>query len=104
MSWNYAELSKLAKENGGPEKLVDILVDSGKKSVYPWLGVAFAGGIALTIGIQKVIQHFKKQHAVSPKAVEEAKRELIQGIKDYDAAHQKHDASPEKVDVDEQKT
>jgi len=104
MSWNYAELSKLAKENGGPEKLVEILVDSGKKSVYPWLGVSFAGGIALTIGVQKVVRYFKEQHSVSPKAVEAAKRELIQGIKDYDAAQQKNDAVSEEVNVDEQKT
>jgi len=40
MSWSYAELSKLAKENGGPEKLVDLLVNSGKKKTLLVLGVA----------------------------------------------------------------
>ena len=102
MAWNYAELSKLAKENGGPEKLVNILVDSGKKSVYPWLGVAFAGGVALTIGIQKVVQHLKEQYAVSPQAVETAKQELIQGIKDYDKEQQSYELTQKEDETDEQ--
>jgi hypothetical protein len=31
MAWDYAELSKMAKANGGPEKLMDILINSGKR-------------------------------------------------------------------------
>lgn len=88
MKWNYAELSKLAKENGGPEKLVELLVDSGKKSVYPWVGVAFTGGVVLTIGVQNAIKYLKEKRKTSSLAVEEAKQELIQGIKEYDASHQ----------------
>lgn len=86
MAWNYAELSKLAKVNGGPEKLVDILVKSGEKKVLPWVGVAFAGGIALMVGVQKIINYFTQIKAVSVTEVELAKKELIQDIKDYDAA------------------
>jgi len=85
MAWNYAELSKLAKANGGPEKLVDIPVKSGEKKVLPWVGVAFAGGIALTVGVQKIIEYFSNKKATSDSEVESAKKELIQGIKDYDA-------------------
>lgn len=42
MAWDYAELSKMAKANGGPEKLMDVLINSGKKEMFPWLGVAVA--------------------------------------------------------------
>ncbi len=86
MGWNYAELSKLAKANGGPEKLVDLLIKSGEKKVLPWVGVAFAGGIVLTIGIQKIIEYFSHKKTISSDEVESAKKEVIQGIKDYDAA------------------
>ena len=86
MAWNYAELSKLAKENGGPEKLMEILINSGKKQMIPWLGVAFTGGVASTLGIQKVVKYFSEKKAMSDEAVEIAKQELIQGIKDYEAA------------------
>ena len=34
MSRDYAELSKLAKENGGPEALVDSLISAGKEEGY----------------------------------------------------------------------
>ena len=65
MAWNYSELSKMAKNSGGPEKLIDILVKSGEKKVLPWVGVAFAGGIALTVGVQKAISSFSKKKAIS---------------------------------------
>lgn len=86
MAWNYAELSKLAKANGGPEKLVEILIKSGEKKVLPWVGVALAGGATLTIGVQKIVKYFSQKKAISAAEVELAKKELIQGIKDYDAA------------------
>lgn len=85
MSWNYAELSKLARANGGPEKLVDLLVNSGKKKMIPIVGAAVLGGVALTLGVQKLIAHFSKLKDVSDKLVEDAKQEIIQGIKEYDA-------------------
>lgn len=86
MGWSYAELSKLAKVNGGPKKLVDLLIKSGEKKMQPWLGVAFAGGIAATIGVQEIIEHFSQQKDISSPEVELAKKEIIQGIKDHDAA------------------
>lgn len=82
--WNYAELSKLASECGGPEKLVEVLVNSGKKQMMPWVGVAIAGGALLTVGVQKVINYFADKK-ISDEEVELAKQELIQGIKEYDA-------------------
>jgi hypothetical protein len=87
MTWDYAELSKMAKKNGGPEKLVEILVKSGEKKVFPWAGVAFVVGIILTLGVQKTKRYFSQKKNISVADVELAKEELIQGIKDYDAAH-----------------
>ena len=86
MGWSYAELSKLAKVNGGPEKLVDLLVRSGEKKMHPWLGVAFAGGIVATLGVQELIEYFSNKKAISNAEVESAKKEVIQGIKDHDAS------------------
>ena len=43
-NWNYAELSKVAKAVGGPEKYVELLEkaskDAGKMEMAPWMGVA----------------------------------------------------------------
>ncbi len=86
MGWSYAELSKLAKVNGGPEKLVDLLVKSGEKKMHPWLGVAFAGGIVATLGVQELIEYFSNKKAISSAEVESAKKVIIQGIKDHDAS------------------
>ena len=52
MIWNYAELSKMAKEAGGPEQLVDSLVSSskasGRREMLPWIFfAAFLGGGAV---------------------------------------------------------
>lgn len=87
MAWDYAELSKMAKVNGGPEKLVDILIDSGKIKMFPWLGVAVAVGVVTTIAVQKAYKYLSKKKVDSDTALELAKQELIQGIKDYDATH-----------------
>ena len=81
-TWDYANLSKLAKANGGPEELVDKLINSGKLQMLPWIGVAFGCGIVAT----KLVQHFKKLKDKSAAELEAAKQEVIQGIKDYDAA------------------
>ncbi len=91
MAWDYAELSKAAKEAGGPEKLMDLLVESGKnaghKEMLPLVGVAVGIGALGYAGISKLIKFFKKKEEISPEAVEAAKTELIKGIREYDAAH-----------------
>ena len=99
MSWDYAELSKAAKAAGGPEKLVNLIEEGGKSvgriegqsSMLPWLGLAALGASALTAGAIKLIEYLKAKKAISQAAVDEAKAELIQGIKDYDATHPEED-------------
>ena len=85
MAWDYAELSKMAKANGGPEKLVDLLINSGKRKMFPWLGVAAAVGVATTVVVQKAYKYLSDNKTESNTEMELAKQELIQGIKDYDA-------------------
>lgn len=88
MSWDYAELSKAAKKAGGPEKLVEILVNSGKVKMIPWLFVAGAVGSALTISEQKIMDYLKSKKEISEAEVKKAKAELIQGINEYDKNHE----------------
>ena len=97
MDWNYAELSRLARENGGPEKLVEILVDSGRKKTIPWVGIAFAGGIVFIVGAQKVISHFSRKGKASSADVVAAKEELIAGIKEYDSTHDVSEDTPKQT-------
>ena len=95
MAWDYAELSKAAKAAGGPEKLLDLIEEGakaigrmeGRSSMVPWIGVAVLGTSALTAGIMNLINHFKEKKAISQAAVDKAKAEIIQGIKEYDANH-----------------
>ena len=82
--WNYANLSKLAKANGGPNELVDKLVNSGKVQMIPWIGVAFGCGSIATIIL---VQYLKELKTKSAPGIEAAKQEVFQGIKDYDAIH-----------------
>lgn len=98
MSWDYAELSKLAKENGGPEALVDSLISAGKEEGYsegqssmvPVIlgvgGLCLAAGVGLPALIKKLARFFNSKKN-QPEELEAAKEELIQGIKEYDASH-----------------
>lgn len=95
--WPYADLSKAAKAAGGPEKYVDMLVtaakNSGKLEVLPWVGAAAVGASLLTFATMKVINYFRAQKEKSNQAMEIAKQEIINGIKEYDAAHSTDDES-----------
>ena len=91
MAWDYAELSKAAKEAGGPEKLMDLLIeagkDSGHKEMLPVVGIALGLGALGYAGISKLVKLFRNKKKISPEAVEAAKAELIKGIEEYDASH-----------------
>jgi len=84
MEWNYAELSRMAKRGGGPEKFVNTLIKSGERRIIPWLGVAFVGGGITTISIQKVCKYYSNKRSNFITKVESAKEEIIRGIKKYD--------------------
>jgi hypothetical protein len=86
--WNYAYLSRLAKLNGGPEILVNKLiasgVKSGKTSMIPLvIAVAILSPIVVELS-KKLKKYFSEKKRLSEEEISLVKRELIQGIKDYD--------------------
>lgn len=51
MNWDYAEMSKMAKQLGGPEQYADHLYNSGRMSgLYEGRGQGILAGIAGTLG------------------------------------------------------
>ena len=106
MSWDYAELSKAAKAAGGPEKLMRLIEEGGKaigriegqQSMVLWIGATVLVTSTITAGIIKYAEYSKAKKAISQAAVDEAKTELVQAIKDYDATHPEEtdDAATEK--------
>lgn len=90
--WDYAELSKAAKEAGGPEKYVEMLARAnryaGKMEMLPWMGVVAVGASIFTVCAIKVYDYLESRKRQNQKEFEEAKRENIEGIKAYDAEHE----------------
>ena len=93
MSWDYAELSKRAKLNGGPEAFADKLVQygfsKGKKSMYPFVGGAIVVAPIVWEGGKSLWKKITSSRKVSitEEEYEAARKELIQVIKEYDAKH-----------------
>ena len=90
-SWDYSDLSKLAKAYGGPEKLVNRLAEEGMKAGRQQMVPVIVGGIIVSsvaaAGITKLVEYLKNEKKKSSQALEEAKEELVQEIKEYDASH-----------------
>jgi hypothetical protein len=98
--WNYSELSKLAKQYGGPEELVNKLVESGfemgKKKMHPYVaGGVIVGGVLVCVGV-KIRTHFLKKKANSESEFKSAKSEIINGIKNYDTFNSENHNEPNK--------
>lgn len=91
MSWDYAELSKAAKEAGGPEQFVDGLADvskaEGRAEMKLLIGYAIGFGIGVGIGISRLTSYIKMKRAEAQAVVEAAKEKLVKEIEEYDAVH-----------------
>lgn len=103
-SWNYAELSKAAKAAGGPEKYIELLEQAsrqkGKEEMLPWLVIAVVGTFLFTAGTIKIVNILKIHKDKNKETIEEIKRELIDGIKEYDAInHEVIGGGEENADV-----
>ena len=61
--------------------------EAGKMEMLPWLGVAAVGASLLTAATIKVVDYFKSRKKNNETEIEKAKAEIINGIKEYDAAH-----------------
>lgn len=111
MDWDYARLSKAAKQAGGPEKLIDMLVESGKatghKEMIPLVFIAALVGALGYAGIQQLIKFFGEKD-IPLDEVEAAKEKLVRGIKEYDASHPEESAEDvkesKKEDEDSERT
>lgn len=89
--WDYAKLSKDAKELGGPEKLLETIKKSaelkGKQSMAPWLFVMFVLGGGALYGCKKFCDFFKNKKFQTQAKIDAVNAEIIKGIKDYDDTH-----------------
>jgi len=89
MAWDYAELSKMAKANGGPEKLIETVANDGVKTgrtqMLPAVGIALVVGVAGKTVYDKLKSYFADKK--TKEEMEAAKKELVKGIKEYDDEH-----------------
>ena len=90
MSWDYAEMSKAAKEMGGPEKYADSLVQSGRQEMIPCLILMVAGTFLVTKFGAK-IKNFFKSKWVSKSEATVARKAIVEGINKYDEDHENVD-------------
>lgn len=90
-NWDYAELSKAAKAAGGPEKYVKLIElaskEAGKMEMLPWIGAVAVGTSLLTATTIKVVDNLKSKKKAVHYEIMLAKKEIIDGIKQYDVAH-----------------
>lgn len=104
-NWDYAKLSKAAKAAGGPQKYVEILEQAsknkGKMEMIPWIVAGAVVGSILTGATMKVVDYFKSKKKQNEAEIEMAKEEIINGIKEYDAAHSDEDDDQEGGEKDE---
>ena len=106
--WNYAKLSKLAKENGGPEALLEKMITASKQKgynigfakgvetgynkgvsdtlcvVFIIVGVSLVAYFSYKLYVRKMIKSLEKMPS---NEIEETKKKLIEGIKNYDRIH-----------------
>ena len=87
MSWDYAELPKAAKAAGGPEALTELLIQSGKHQMVPWVALSTVVGVGAGICVTKAVDFLRNRKKISEQDVELAKQEIIRGINEYDAMH-----------------
>ena len=88
-NWDYALLSEKAKAAGGPDKLVEQLVEQGRqlgaKQTWSKVGIGI-GAAGAAVGLSAIVYYFANAVVQKKKKaeIEKLKAELIQGIKEYD--------------------
>ena len=98
-NWDYAKLSKAAKEAGGPKKYVDLLESASKKAgkmeMLPWIGIAAIGSSLLTVTTIKVANYIKSKKTATQNEIELAKEDLLSSTKGSDTTHTKEEKNSE---------
>jgi hypothetical protein len=96
--WDYAELSKLAKQKGGPEELVSTLVQlgigMGKRKMIPYIVIVLIVGVGLGYAAGRLKEQRSKKKAISESELNSAKSEIINGIKNYDTLNSENHNEP----------
>lgn len=87
-NWDYAELSKLAKLNGGPEAYLEKLNKYGiQKGILMMVPICIGSCILTHLKGDQIVQYFKeKLKLVSRKEALEAKEELLENMDLYQEA------------------
>ncbi|MDO4648751.1 MAG: hypothetical protein Q4B26_08880 [Eubacteriales bacterium] len=87
-AWDYSELSKLAKEAGGPEQLLSTIEENaradGRSEMLPVILIVGAGCTAIGYGINKAKNYFANKRQMRKHKIENAKEELIKGMTEVD--------------------
>ncbi|MDY2629743.1 MAG: hypothetical protein SOV85_00090 [Clostridium sp.] len=108
MTWDCAELSKILKKDCGSKKLAQGFIDSGKLKMLPWIAGAFVGGVAVTIGVQKLAKYFSENEVIIVEELEPDKEEAVEDIKEEDNKQEtaKEDVSNDEnnINIDEKKS
>lgn len=89
MSWDYAELSRMAKEAGGPDLLLNTLETNAREQGRiegAGIGAIVAG--SLFAGAALIYRQYNKKRALA----NEAKLELEKGIESFEAASERAEA------------
>lgn len=85
MSWDYCELSKLAKDNGGPEALLtkhaEIHFKKGAESMTPVVVVSSLIALGVGVGITIIFINIKGKRAIADADNRKIEAELIAGMK-----------------------
>ena len=63
--------------------------------MLPWLGSVAVRASLLTAATIKVVDYFKSKKKKNEAEIEKAKKEIINGIKDYDDTHPDEDDNRE---------
>lgn len=100
--WDYAELSKVAKEHGGPQNFLDEYGDSRYSEGYTdgegdgltkgligglSIGGLFVFGVIICEKIKIYISSRREQKAIANTKAQAAKQEIIDAVEKYDAEH-----------------
>lgn len=92
MSWNYAELSRMAKQAGGPELFIETLekfnfqegMKAGIESRNPIIALSLGGGFLIGCGCAWLFQWFnyKQKHSeITQEDAGKAKTQLLERMK-----------------------
>lgn len=87
-TWDYAQLSRMAKESGGVRELIRILKEAGRqqgrREMIPCVVAAAAAGAGITYVYGKICRTLHSKHHVSAQEIREAEESLVRTFEEYE--------------------